>query len=119
MSKGSAKKHQTMMRSVVAKHTDPIFPAIEAHRSAWSAYRRATKRFNEDAKIDPFFDAEFRAWHGLMKTVPTTAIGAAALARYVSRYRQLTCETAGSWEIASLIKTLRNVAAGLERADGA
>ena len=107
---------QTIMLRAFAKRTDPIFPAIEAHRTAWKAYMRAHKRYNADADIDPFFRTEMRTWKALMKTAPTTAIGAAALARYVSRYRQFTCERNGSWEIDDLLKTLRTVADCLERA---
>ena len=74
----------TMLRAL-AKRTDPIFPAIEAHRAAWKANRNANCKHSEDAKIGPFFRAEIRSWNILIRTVPTTAIGAAALARYVSR----------------------------------
>ena len=68
----------------IAKRTDPIFPAIEAHRVAWKAYMWAHKRYNADADIDPFFRTEMGTWKALMKTAPTTTIGAAELARYVS-----------------------------------
>jgi hypothetical protein len=103
----------TMLRTL-AKRTDPIFPAIEAHRAAWKAYSKASDKHMPDAEIDPLFRAEVRAWNVLIRTVPTSAFGAAALARYVSGYRQLTYEAAGSWEIRCLLKALRHVADCLE-----
>ena len=73
----------TMLRAL-AKRTDPIFPAIEAHRAAWKAYTQ-TASIQRMPKIDPFFRAEIWSWNILIRTLPTTAIDAAALARYVSR----------------------------------
>ena len=114
LSPGQAQVRCGMLRAI-SKRTDPIFPAIEAHREAWKAYMKAHKRYNADADIDPFFDEGVRTWKALMKTAPTTAIGAAELARYVSRYRQFTCERNGSWEINDLLKTLRIIADCLDK----
>jgi hypothetical protein len=52
----------TMLRAL-AKRTDPIFPAIEAHRAAWKAYtqtasiqrmRRSTRSFERRFGLGTF-----------------------------------------------------------------
>ncbi len=47
-------------------------------------------------------------WGRLIKIKPATANGAAALARYASKYSQITCDANG-WEIKSLLTVLRHI----------
>lgn len=118
LSPDQATMRNSFLRAV-AMRDDPVFPAIAAHRASWKAYSTALSRREPDAKLDALYSTERARWEKLLRTVPTTTFGAAALARHVSRYRQITCEAAGPWEIRSLLKALRNVAVSLKRAGGA
>jgi hypothetical protein len=72
---------------------DPIFAAIERHRTAWAPYEAALKRTGpfvgpppqalEDAK-NAAGDAEMAAANELLATTPTTLVGLGELLRYAA-----------------------------------
>ena len=68
-------------RSAAARTTDPIFAAIKAHQAAWELARDAS-----DDDIDPLMAAEADRLAELLRMMPTTSAGCAAMMRWIETY---------------------------------
>ena len=61
--------------------TDPIFAAIKAHQAAWGLAREAS-----DDDIDALMAAEADRLAELLRMMPTTIAGCAAMMRWIETY---------------------------------
>jgi DNA-binding GntR family transcriptional regulator len=68
-------------RSAAARTTDPIFAAIKAHQAAWELAREAS-----DDEIDALMAAEADRLAELLRMMPTTIAGCAAIMRWIETY---------------------------------
>ena len=64
-----------------ARTTDPIFAAIKAHQAAWDLAREAS-----DDDIDALMAAEADRLAELLRMMPTTIAGCAAMMRWIETY---------------------------------
>jgi len=64
-----------------ARTTDPIFDAIKAHQAAWELAREAS-----DDDIDPLMAAEADRLAELLRMMPTTIAGCAAMIPWIETY---------------------------------
>jgi hypothetical protein len=69
--------HRAFPTSPTAKHEDPVFAAVEAHRKAFLDWGNGS-----DENIAHLGDIEKEALHALLDEVPTTLAGVVALSRY-------------------------------------
>ena len=71
-----------MLRGVpIALATDPIFAAIKAHQEAWNLACEAS-----DDDIDALMAAEAERLAELLRMMPTTIAGCAAMMRWIETY---------------------------------
>ena len=71
-----------MLRGVpIALANDPIFAAIKAHQEAWELAREAS-----DDYIDALMAAEADRLAELLRMMPTTSAGCAAMMRWIETY---------------------------------
>ena len=80
----------------IALATDPIFAAIKAHQEAWDLAREAS-----DDDIDALMADEADRLAELLRMMPTTIAGCAAMMRWIETYSRdeatrATCFTIGT-----------------------
>jgi hypothetical protein len=76
----------------ISPAADPIFAAIDAHRTAWAALERDCSALDDAAdddeeaqqKLDALHDAIDEAENGLLDVIPTTVAGVSAILSYAA-----------------------------------
>ena len=71
----------TLRGVTIVLTTDPIFAAIEAHQEAWELACKAS-----DDEIDALMAAEADRLAELLRMMPTTIAGCAAMMRWIETY---------------------------------
>jgi hypothetical protein len=86
--------HAAALPALLAQEPDPIFAAIESHKSAWAALGAECPYLSEqdtpeaEARLDELHDAVSEADEALIEGEPTTVAGMIALFRYVADFQK-------------------------------
>ncbi len=88
-------------RAALASEVDPIFAAIERHRTAW---HRFIGPGIDDAEREGAGYVEQEAWDDFADTHPTTPAGLAAMAAYA------THAPSGAEDVDNLLRAMRTIA---------